>query len=91
MSEPNMKNDLKMDQGQREPVIGKPSTKKPVKCPTCGQLTTELYLCDTAGCQYAKRSGCLNDGFDWVYGVYKCPNGHAAHIAWSSTDKAANV
>lgn len=91
MSEPDMENDPKNAHELTETTKGTLGTKKPVKCPTCGQLTTVLYICNTAGCTYAKRSGCLNDGFDWVYGVYKCPSGHVAHIAWSSTDKDVNT
>jgi hypothetical protein len=46
-----------------------------IRCPICSESATELWQCQTLGCKYEKRSGCLLH-FRSTYLGMKCDNGH---------------
>ena len=65
---------------ESEMPTGQEAGKK-VDCPTCGEKTTELYICSMAGCQYAKKAGCELH-YRWSDMGWRCANGHAAKKVW---------
>ncbi|MGA2466991.1 MAG: hypothetical protein ABSH06_21910 [Thermodesulfobacteriota bacterium] len=63
------------DPMKRAPAQLEQKVGSKIRCPTCGESATELWLCQTVGCTYAKRSGCLLH-FSSTYLGMKCANEH---------------